>query len=260
MRVQLYDIHPQLQQYVKSICTMECDGDADWNQVRVLPDTCVELFFNYTSTPIAVIDRTLYKRSIISFRMSRPADVQMRKGSGCLAVCLHPGKAYSLFRMPIFLFSDMTADLSGLWKDMAPELEEKLASLSNNEARVAMVQEFLLKQLRCDKQDLQVSYCLNLAQLSGGSIPVSRLADETGLSQRQLSRRFQQTVGLSPKEYMRVCRFTHSLQYLKKYPAISLTEIAYLSGYYDQAHFIRDYKTYAGHSPREVATASQILF
>lgn len=40
---------------------------------RVLPDTCVEQFVNFTSTPVAIIDKELHKRSIISFRMSRPA-------------------------------------------------------------------------------------------------------------------------------------------------------------------------------------------
>lgn len=239
---------------------MECDGDADWNQIRVLPDTCVELFLNYTSGPVAVIDKVLYNRSIISFRMSRAVDVQMRKGSGCLAICFYPGMAYPFFHRPMHLFKDATINLSGLWNEMTSELEEKLANLSDNEARVAMVQEFLLRQLVLDKQDLQVAYCLNQAQLSGGTISVGKLAHETGISQRQLSRRFQQSIGLSPKEYLGVCRFVSSLRYLTKYPQISLTEVAYLSGYYDQAHFIRDYKVYTGHPPGEVVTAKHILF
>jgi len=56
---------------------MDCDADADTSHVRVLPDTCVELFVNFTSTPVAIIGDQLYKRSIISFRMSRSIDVQM---------------------------------------------------------------------------------------------------------------------------------------------------------------------------------------
>ncbi|MNY46150.1 HTH-type transcriptional activator Btr [compost metagenome] len=98
------------------------------------------------------------------------------------------------------------------------------------------------------------------AQLSGGLITVGKLSTEIGLSQRQLSRRFQENIGLSPKAYLRVSRFVQSLQHLKKYPLISLTEVAYQSGYYDQAHFIRDYKVYTGHSPSEVLNAPHILF
>jgi AraC-like DNA-binding protein len=239
---------------------MECEGAADWSQVRVLPDTCVELFFNYTSTPVAVIDEELHKRSIVSFRLSRPVDVQMRKGAGCLAVCFHPGMAYPFISMPMHLFRDTTVNFFDLWSTVTSELEDKLACIPTDEGRSAAVQDFLLGQLKLDKQDPQVAYCLNKAQLTRGSIAVRKLAEETGLSQRQLSRRFQQSIGLSPKEYLGVCRFNCSLEYLAKYPRISLTEIAHLSGYYDQAHFIRDYKVYAGHSPGEVVAASHILY
>lgn len=239
---------------------MECEGEADWNQVRVLPDTCVELFFNYTLTPIAVIDQQLYKRSIVSFRLSRPVDVQMRKGAGCLAVCFHPGMAYPFIPMPMHLFRDSTVNFIDLWNGATSGLEDKLAGIPNDEERSMAVQAFLLGQMECDKHDPQVAYCLHKAQLTRGSIAVRKLAEETGLSQRQLSRRFHQNVGLSPKEYLGVCRFNSSLQYLAGYPGMSLTEIAHLSGYYDQAHCIRDYKVYAGHSPGEVVAASHILF
>jgi AraC-like DNA-binding protein len=239
---------------------MECEGGADWNQVRVLPDTCVELFLNYTSTPIAVIDQELHQHSIVSFRLSRSVDVQMRKGSGCMAVCFHPGMAYPFIGMPMHLFKDANVNSFDLWNTATCVLEDKLACIVNDEERSTLVQEFLLSQLKLEKQDLLVAHCLNKAQRSRGSITVGKLAEETGISQRQLGRRFHQSMGLSPKEYLRVCRFNASLQDLANYPGMSLTEIAHLSGYYDQAHFIRDYQVYAGHSPGEVVAASHILF
>ncbi|WP_431213421.1 hypothetical protein ACQ86N_00280 [Puia sp. P3] len=66
MRLQLYNITPSLQPYIRLICTMDCDADADTDHIRVLPDTCVELFVNFTSTPVAIIGDQLYKRSIVS--------------------------------------------------------------------------------------------------------------------------------------------------------------------------------------------------
>jgi AraC-like DNA-binding protein len=260
MRLHLYDIIPALQPYIKVLCTMDCDEDKDTRHIRVLPDTCVELFLSFTSTPVAIIGDELHKRSIVTFRMSRPMDVQMRKGAGCLAICFYPGMAYQFFRVPMHLLTDTTVALSDVWHEMAAELEDRLAGMCTNEARVEMVQRYLIEQLASGKHDLQVTYCLNQAQLSGGSVAVSKLSTEIGLSQRQLSRRFQENIGLSPKEYLRVFRFIRSLQHLKNYPRISLTEVACQSGYYDQAHFIRDYKAYTGHSPRELVNASHILF
>lgn len=239
---------------------MDCDEDIDIHHIRVLPDTCVELFVNYTSSPVAIIDNELHKGSIITFRMSRPMDVQMRKGAGCLALCFHPGMAYRFFQVPMHALSDTTVALSDIWSRMAEEIEDKLASLCDNNVRVDVLQKYLLAQLVWNKNDLHVIHCLREAALSGGAIAVSKLANDIGISQRHLSRKFQQCVGLSPKEYLRVCRFIQSLNHLKKYPTLSLTEVGYQSGYYDQAHFNRDYKTYTGHSPGEVVNAPDILY
>lgn len=260
MRLRSYDIVPALRPYIKLICTMDCDEDTDTRYIRVLPDTCVELFINYTSTPVAIIGDELHKRSIVTFRMSRPMDVQMRKGGGCLAICFYPGMAYQFFSVPMHELTDTTVALSDVWDDMAGALEDQVARLCTNEARVAMIQKHLIEQLGSAKHDLQVAWCLTQAQLSGGLIAVSKLSTDIGLSQRQLSRRFQENIGLSPKEYLRVFRFIRSLQHLKKYPNISLTEVACQSGYYDQAHFIRDYKAYTGHSPSELVKSEHILF
>lgn len=259
MRLRFYNIIPELQPYIKLICSMDCDEDADRTHIRVLPDTCVELFVNYTSTPIARIGKELHQRSIITFRMSRPMDVQMRKGSGCLAVCFYPGMAYRFFQVPMHILADTTVLLSDLWKNMATEIEESLGSICDGEVRADVLQKYLLLQLTRGKCDLQVEYCLHQVKLSGGLMPVSKLTGDAGLSQRHLSRKFQQCIGLSPKEYLRVYRFIQSLEHLKN-RNLSFTEIACKSGYYDQAHFNRDYRNYTGHTPGEVVQASHILY
>lgn len=256
----MYDIIPSLRPYIKLICTMDCDEGTDTSHVRVLPDTCVELFLNYTSTPIAVIGDELYKGSIISARMSRPMDIQMRKGAGCLAICFYPGMAYRFFHFPMQMLSDKNAALSDIWKGLADEIEDKLASARNNDTRVFIVQNYLLRQLTRGKNDLQMARCLQQVQCTAGLVSVTKLTNDTGISQRHLSRKFQQYIGLSPKEYLRVYRFIQSLSHLKKYPLHSLTEIACKSGYYDQAHFNHDFKTYAGCTPAELAQAPHILY
>lgn len=239
---------------------MDCDDDADTMHVRVLPDACVELFLNYTSTPVAIISDELHKRSIVTFRMSRPMDVQMRKGSGVIAICFYPGMAYKFIQVPMHALSDTTTALADLWGGMAAEIEDKIAGSSNNEERVSLIQNYLFKELVNGRDDLQIAHCLSQVRLSGGMVPVGRLACDTGLSQRHLSRKFQKFVGLSPKEYLRVSRFILSLDHLKRYPVLSLTEVACKSGYYDQAHFIRDYKDYTGYTPGQVARARHILY
>lgn len=259
MHIQTYDIIPALQPYIKLICTIACDNEAETNHIRVLPDACVELFFNYTSTPVAIIADQLYKRSIVTSRMSRPMDVQMRKGAGVVAICFYPGMAYKFIQVPMHTLSDTTVTLTDIWGRMATEIEENMAGARCNEQRASLIQQCLFKQMAHVKEELHITHCLKQAKLSGGQIPVEKLTCNAGLSQRQLSRKFQEYVGLSPKEYLRVSRFLFSLDHLKTYPAFSLTEIACKSGYYDQAHFIRDYKDYTGYTPGQVLHSPHIL-
>jgi len=260
MFIQQFEVIPELQPYVKLICTMDCEDGADTNHIRVLPDTCVELFVNYTSTPLAVIGNDVYHRSIVTSRMSRYSDVQMRKGAGCIAICFYPGEAYRFFNLPMHQLADKTLVLSDLWNGMAGEIESKLSDACSHKERSAILQKYLLQQLIRNERDQQVAECLRKIQRSAGHIFVSQLSTDTGLSQRHLSRKFLQIVGLSPKEYLRVFRFIRSLDHLKKYPLLSLTEVAYQSAYYDQAHFIRDFKSFTGHTPGQVALSSHILY
>lgn len=239
---------------------MQCDAGTDTSYIRVLPDACVELFLNFTSSPLAIISDELHKRSVVTARMSRPMDVQMRKGTGVLAICFYPGMAYQFIQTPMHLLSDTTVALDDIWGAVAAEIEEEMAACSTNKLRVNLVQNHLLKELAKPKHDVQIAYCLRQVQLSAGLIPVGNLAAETGLSQRHLSRKFQEHIGLSPKEYLRVSRFILSLDNLKKHPVFSLTELALQSGYYDQAHFIRDYKEYTGYTPGQLLQARHILY
>lgn len=239
---------------------MECAGETDTSSIRVLPDACVELFLNYTSTPVALIENELHQRSIATFRMSRPADVHMRKGSGVIAVCFYPGTAYPFMPVPMNLLSDTATSLEDLWGTVVPDLEEQIAACNNNEARAALVQQSLLKKLHASNPNTQLAHCLKQVQQSKGTVQVEHLACTVGLSQRQLSRTFQKYIGLSPKEYLRVSRFVQSLQYLKTHPAVSLTTIAYESGYYDQAHCIREYRNYTGYTPGQLVRSPHIAY
>jgi AraC-like DNA-binding protein len=91
-------------------------------------------------------------------------------------------------------------------------------------------------------------------------LSAKQLSEKINISQRQLSRRFNSYVGISPKEFIRTNRFIYSLKHLKKYPAINLTEIAYESGYYDQAHFIRECKEFSGLTPGELIASENIIY
>lgn len=259
MRLKLYQINPVMQPYIKLICTMDCDENVDTHQIRVLPDTCVEVFLNYTETPLAIIENELHQHSIVTSRMNCSMDVRMRKGAGCIAICFQPGMAYHFFNTSMDLLSNKTIPLTNFWGQTTSHLEEKLSAAKSNYIRVEIVQQYLLELLNKNKVTVPIVNALANINFSAG-LTASGLNHNFSISQRQFNRKFLQQVGLSPKAYLSANRFINSLAHLKKYPSLSLTEIAYRNGYYDQAHFIRDCKVYTGYTPSQVARDKSILY
>ncbi len=83
-----------------------------------------------------------------------------------------------------------------------------------------------------------------------GRMPVGELAEVAGSSPRQVERLFARGLGFPPKTVGRVLRFQHALRRLMADPGVPLGEVAADGGYYDQAHFIRDFRVFSGGVPR----------
>lgn len=82
-----------------------------------------------------------------------------------------------------------------------------------------------------------------------GLVNMEWLANQANMSFRSFENKFSRQVGLSPKLYSRIIRFNHALALKMAMPAERWTSIAHACGYYDQMHFIKDFKAFAGETP-----------
>jgi len=260
----LHHIAPQLQSYIKAISSVENPAGALPVSFRVLPDTCVEIFFGYNDATIAAIDgKTKFNtaKSFVNSRMSSFIDVQLPPGSGSIAVCFKPGAAFPFFNLSMKELSDNSTLLCDVWGAQINEVEDRITASNTNEERVSVIQNFLLAFLQKEPTaSNDYEYCLWQIHLLKGRVPLKTLSQKTNISSRQLSRQFHTYLGLSPKEFARVTRFIHSLENIKKFRSYSLTEIAYESGYFDQSHFIHDCKEFSGMTPGELLHSHAILY
>ena len=87
---------------------------------------------------------------------------------------------------------------------------------------------------------------------TGGRISIGALVGEVGFSQKHLIGQFREQIGLSPKTLARVLRFGRAIRMIKSGGGVRLAEIAQDCGYYDQAHFSRDFHVFAGVTPTEL--------
>jgi transcriptional regulator GlxA family with amidase domain len=92
-----------------------------------------------------------------------------------------------------------------------------------------------------------------------GQCRVEELADYCQTSIRQLQRRFEQAIGVSPKFYARTIRFEQAQRRLMFHPQTDLTQLAYDCGYFDQAHFIKEFRAFTGRTPSQYAEEMQEL-
>ncbi|MBC8004066.1 MAG: AraC family transcriptional regulator, partial [Verrucomicrobia bacterium] len=165
-----------------------------------------------------------------------------------------PLGASMFFNLPMKEFFGCIVPARYLWKEAIDRLEGILAETPDFNQKVRLMEEFLMGRLSLkediySQQRMQESICLINQNL--GIVDVDRLASSACWSRKQYERNFQDIIGTSPKQFMRIIRFQHALHYKNQHPLSTLTELAYENGFFDQSHMIKEFKDLAGVTPRQ---------
>jgi AraC-like DNA-binding protein len=255
--------HPLLRPYVRLIWCLELDAPAEFGPPeRIAPDGIVEMVFHYR-TPLALRfageSFASQPRSSLVSQTRRFVEIKPEGTTGFVSVRFHPWGARHFFGLPLSELTDRVFPAEHLWGRAIRELEERLAGAASRRARVALVERFLLDQLRRHHK-ADVEALVRAVWSRKGQVPVARLCGDLGLSERQLQRIFGAALGVSPKAFARLTRFLHSCAVLREGSWTTLTEIGHLCGYYDQSHFIAEFKTFAGMTPGQFLAARSFAF
>jgi AraC-like DNA-binding protein len=167
---------------------------------------------------------------------------------------LTPLGAERLFRMPMGELANGSADLADLLDD-ADELAERLYETQGWTARLALLEAYIDRRAAdAPPPPREIEWSWQRLLGSDGAVPVASLAEEVGWSRRHLAARFREHVGLPPKALARILRFERAAERLRR--GADLADAALDSGYYDQAHFNRDFKAFAGVTPTQYRVTS----
>jgi AraC-like DNA-binding protein len=264
-RYREYPIRAALASFIKCIWSLESDGPV-YHALpeRILPDGCVELVFHFHDpfrTHFANGESTVQPRSFVVGQMKRFLEIAPTGRVGFVAIRFSVRGAYLFFPRSLAQIADGVVDLSEVWKGRADKCTERVASSREMPARVGIVEEALLALFyENGRYDRMVDRCMQLIETGAGQRSIEELSSEIGASSRQLTRRFQNGVGISPKEFSRVSRFLYALHCLRERKYQTLTETAHACGYFDQAHFNHDFREFAGMSPGELSTFPHVAF
>lgn len=126
---------------------------------------------------------------------------------------------------------------------------DKLCEAQHDAARIAVVEEFLLSRLNSNASDPMVLLAVQLIRQSNGSAKMTSLAEKLNISQSRFEKRFRKIVGCSPKKFASLVRLNHVIT--SDAAKSDLMSIGLDAGYFDQAHFIKDFKSYTGQTPEQ---------
>lgn len=232
---------PRLRNRVLSIDLVEVDG----GDALVLPSTSAVLGIQLHGRVRA--GDALLARAGITGIQSTARTYSYERGTDTLLVRFTPGGAACL-GVPVEELANRSVALDDLLpRARVAEVHERLGDACDAAARVAVLEGFL-DELRYTSDPL-VTRALALLDAETDRVNVAAVACALGLSERQLERRFLARVGVTPKRFATLRRFERVAAQASIAP--SLTAAALEAGYYDQSHFIRDFRRFAGASPRE---------
>ena len=156
----------------------------------------------------------------------------------------------SFFNIPASALTKEFISLSTFLGSEGDTLNEKIALASSTQQRINIISNYLISRLKKQKlEDTLITNAIKTINRSRGNIHIANLAHHFCLSQKQFNRRFKAFSGFGPKTYSRIVRFE---SVISNHPNPSrLTDISYLHGYYDQAHFIHEFKSFTGFTPTE---------
>lgn len=242
---------PSLADYVRYYWVLE--GDIPFGESythRTMASGCPELCFHYKGSFCEVTDsgivsgfQTGIHGQSLQYRRFRTTE-----SFGLFGAFLYPFAVPLLLGIPATEINNQMVDLASLLGKQGEILSEQMLLATNNSRRAIILSAFLESRLP-DAGSSRVIPAIRQVILTGGQMPIQSLSDQYFLSSRQFTRAFSEYAGFSPKLFSRLLRFEHALgNYGNKDK--SLTDIAYDCGYYDQSHFIHEFKAFSGHHPR----------
>jgi AraC-like DNA-binding protein len=237
---------PRLRPFIHTFWILEHDGQ-EFAPQRVVPDGHSELILNW-GQPFEAFREGAWQRQpqcFLAGQIDGPLLLRPAGPSKMLGVGFQPHGAASVFAQPMHELSGRFTPIEDLSRELSSNLNHALESPTP----IAAVEAALFSAQNSSRSgDVLIAEAVRRIRDAKGASDLALLARKLGLSIRQLERRFQAAVGLTPKLFCRIQRFNNVFGLIGQ-PSCTWVDTAIACGYYDQAHLIRDCKELSGSTP-----------
>ena len=227
---------------------------------RVLPDGTFQLIINLRDEPRRLFERggaaqeTLFRGAWISGAHSQYIVIDALPGSSMIGAHFKPGGAAAVLGLPAHELRNRVVELDGIWNAAASELREQLLAACRPDAKFRILEQWLLGRLHCRAADHQMRQRIVWARdrfVRADALPIGDVVAQLGISHRRFINEFQAEVGMTPKQFCRIRRFQQVIARLQAARTVKWADVACACGYFDQAHFVNDFRAFSGLRPTD---------
>ncbi len=225
---------------------------------RFLPDGNTEIIIDFDDTPKYIYDNETLKEIQACHHVwasgvrTEYISIPACKYTAMFVISFKKGMAYPFFPVPMNEISDCVLDADLLWGHDFANLREKLFEFRDAQMRFEAVENFLIEMfLSRLTSNPCVEYALAEIIRQPDQISLGRLNHNIGYSQKHFIDMFKRQVGITPKAYLKIIRFQKAIVEIEQCDDVNWSLISQDCGFYDQAHFIHDFKFFSGFTPEE---------
>jgi len=256
MDYQTFQPSADLESLISCYWTLEVPAESDSQRQRIIPDGTIEMAFilgddikRYTSENEFIIQ----PRAMVLGQTIEPFYIEPTGYVNTFAIRFYPYGFANFVSIPIKNLANKETPIELLFGEKTAKLlEQKIIDAANSGERIEIIENFLLGKLK-EKTTIDhiVKTTIDALFATNGSASVSEILKADLSKRRQLERNFKKQIGVSPKQLGKVIRLQTALKMLLNKKEENLTDIAYQSEYFDQAHFTKDFKEFTGINPKE---------
>ena len=185
---------------------------------------------------------------------TRRFQVQLEGKGWVFGIKFRPGAFYPFYQAPVAALTDRAISLDGVFGAAGLEYEQQVLACTSVDDMIDCAEQFL--RARLPPPDESIALINTVVEQIAGDRTITRvaqIAERVGVSRRTLQRLFSQYVGVSPKWVIQRYRLLEAADRLAQHTTVDLPGLAQTLGYFDQAHFINDFRATIGSTPAEYA-------
>ncbi|PZR40731.1 MAG: hypothetical protein DI538_03375 [Azospira oryzae] len=238
-----------LQPYVQ--CYLEADGTQNIlaGEYTLFPNGLSGIFFNFGNTgKIILKEEHQTPRVSIFGQIDQHFTITHSPSFYSIGILLKPTVLSWLFRVDMHEFTNKAFDGS-LLRDDLHSLHHQLQEYATASGKINCIEQYLCRMiLNMPPPVTLVEHAVHLIH-SAKTVSIHELARHFNVSQRYLETQFQKKIGLSPKTYSLIQRFKRMERQIIKMPTVHWQQMQFANEYFDQNHFIKDFRRFTGRTP-----------